>query len=173
MATDAAEKTGPVVAVASGADTDVDAARVAVVAGGEAPAVAAKPELDRAIRRKIDVRLCTIAGLLCALDLIDSGILSSASATSMPAELGLLGDRYAMAIWVFVLAQAVFKLPATIAMRLVGPPAFFAATTVLVGLTTLCSAYVVDWRQMVGLRFLMGVAMAGIYPGLTYLISAW
>lgn len=34
------------------------------------------PELDKRIVRKIDLRLCTIAGILCALDLIDSGIMS-------------------------------------------------------------------------------------------------
>ena len=129
--------------------------------------------LDRAIRLKIDLRLCTIAGLLCALDLIDSGIMSSASATSMPADLDLHGDRFSVAIWIFVLSQAVFKLPATIVMRLVGPPMFFTVTTILFGLITLCMAYVTGWQQMIALRFLMGVAMSGVYPGLTYLISAW
>lgn len=130
-------------------------------------------DLDRRIVRKIDLRLCTIAGLLCALDLVDSGIMSSASATSMPADLGLTGDRYATAIWIVVLAQVVFKLPATIVMRLVGPPAFFTCTTILFGLVTLCMGYVADWRQMIALRFLMGLAMSGVYPGLSYLISAW
>lgn len=130
-------------------------------------------KLDRRIVRKIDLRLCTIAGLLCALDLIDSGVMSSASATSMPSDLGLVGDRYSTAIWVIVLAQVVFKLPATIVMRLVGPPIFFTFTTVLFGLITLCMAYVADWRQMIALRFLMGLAMSGIYPGLAILISSW
>lgn len=131
------------------------------------------PVLDRRIVRRIDLRLCTIAGLLCALDLIDSGIMSSASATSMPTDLGLTGDRYSTAIWIVIVAQVVFKLPATICMRLVGPPVFFTATTILFGLITLCMAYVADWRQMIALRFLMGLAMSGIYPGLAYLISAW
>ncbi|KAJ4393178.1 hypothetical protein N0V93_002385 [Gnomoniopsis smithogilvyi] len=130
-------------------------------------------KLDRRIVRKIDLRLCTIAGLLCALDLIDSGIMSSASATSMPTDLGLVGDRYSTAIWIVTLAQVVFKLPATIAMRFIGPPVFFTCTTILFGLITLCMAYVTDWRQMIGLRFLMGLAMSGIYPGLAYLISTW
>lgn len=130
-------------------------------------------KLDARILRKIDLRLCTIAGLLCALDLIDSGIMSSASATSMPTDLGLIGDRYSTAIWIVTLAQVIFKLPATIVMRFVGPPAFFTATTILFGLITLCMAYVADWRQMIALRFLMGLAMSGIYPGLAYLISAW
>lgn len=129
--------------------------------------------LDRRIVRKIDLRLCTIAGLLCALDLIDSGVMSSASATSMPTDLGLTGDRYSTAIWIVVLAQVVFKLPATIVMRFVGPPVFFTLITTLFGLITLCMAYVQNWQQMIALRFLMGLAMSGIYPGLAYLISAW
>lgn len=129
--------------------------------------------LDPRIVRKIDLRLCTIAGLLCALDLIDSGIMSSASATSMPTDLGLVGDRYSTAIWIVTVAQVIFKLPATIVMRFVGPPAFFTCTTILFGLITLCMGYVADWKQMIALRFLMGLAMSGIYPGLAYLISAW
>lgn len=130
-------------------------------------------ELDKRIMRKIDLRLCTIAGILCALDLIDSSVMSSASATSMPQDLGLVGGRYSTAVWIVTLAQVVFKLPATIVMRFVGPPIFFTFTTILFGLITLCMAYVQDWKQMIALRFLMGLAMSGIYPGLAYLISAW
>lgn len=131
------------------------------------------PELDKRIMRKIDLRLCTIAGLICALDLIDSGVMSSASATSMPQDLDLVGVRYSTAVWIVTLAQVIFKLPATIAMRFVGPPIFLTCTTMLFGLITLCMAYVQDWRQMIGLRFLMGLAMSGIYPSLAYLISGW
>lgn len=131
------------------------------------------PELDKRIVRKIDLRLCTIAGILCALDLIDSGIMASASATSMPQDIGLVGGRYSTAVWIVVVAQVVFKLPATIAMRFVGPPIFFTFVTILFGLITLCMAYVADWRQMIALRFLMGLAMSGIYPGLAYLIASW
>lgn len=131
------------------------------------------PELDKRIIRKIDLRLCTIAGIICSLDLIDSGVMSSASATSMPQDLSLTGNRYSTAVWIVTLAQVVFKLPATLAMRFVGPPIFFTCTTILFGLVTLCMAYVQDWKQMIGLRFLMGLAMSGIYPGLAYLISGW
>lgn len=131
------------------------------------------PELNKHIMRKIDVRLCTIAGIICSLDLIDSGIMSSASATSMPQDLGLIGARYSTAVWIVTLAQVIFKLPATIGMRFVGPPVFFTCTTILFGLVTLCMAYVQDWKQMIALRFLMGLAMSGVYPGLAYLISGW
>ncbi len=51
--------------------------------------------LERKLVRKIDLRLCTIAGILCSLNLLDSGIISSASVTSIFKDLGLgVGNRY-------------------------------------------------------------------------------
>ena len=44
-------------------------------------------QLEKIMRRKVDLRLCTIAGLLCSLNLLDSGIISSASVTSMLKDL--------------------------------------------------------------------------------------
>jgi hypothetical protein len=51
--------------------------------------------LERKLVRKVDFRLCTIAGILCSLNLLDSGIISSASVTSIFEDLGLgVGNRY-------------------------------------------------------------------------------
>jgi hypothetical protein len=50
---------------------------------------------ERKLVRKIDLRLCTIAGVLCSLNLLDSGIISSASVTTIFEDLGLgIGNRY-------------------------------------------------------------------------------
>lgn len=38
---------------------------------------------ERKLRLKVDLHLCTIAGLLCSLNLLDSGLISSAPVTSM------------------------------------------------------------------------------------------
>jgi len=128
---------------------------------------------NRNLLRKIDLRLCTIAGILCSLNLLDSGIISSAAVTSMPKDLDLTGNRFSVAIFIFTVASICAQLPATIIMRLVGPPAFFSCTTVCFGLITLCTAFITSWRHMIALRVLLGISMSGIYPGLSYLISTW
>ncbi|EXJ78082.1 hypothetical protein A1O3_09243 [Capronia epimyces CBS 606.96] len=125
------------------------------------------------LRRKVDLRLCTIAGILCSLNLLDSGIISSASVTSMLSDLHLTGDRYSVSIFIFTVASVCFQLPATVLMRLVGPRLFFSTVTCTFGLITMCTAAISSWRQMIALRVLLGISMSGIYPGLTYLISAW
>lgn len=55
-------------------------------------------DMKRKLVRKIDIRLCTIAGILCSLNLLDSGIISSASVTSIFEDLELgVGNRYVSA----------------------------------------------------------------------------
>ena len=52
-------------------------------------------EIERRLVRKVDLRLCTIAGILCSLNLLDSGIISSASVTTIFDDLDLgVGNRY-------------------------------------------------------------------------------
>lgn len=101
------------------------------------------PELlkrERALRLKVDLRLCTIAGLLCSLNLIDSGIISSASVTSMLNDLSLAqGNRYSVSILIFTVASVCFQLPATVAVRLIGPRIYFSVTTFCFGIITLVS----------------------------------
>ena len=133
-----------------------------------------KIRLEKKIRLKVDLRLCTIAGLLCSLNLLDSGIISSASVTSMLKDLGLdQGNRYSVSILIFTAASVCFQLPATLAVRILGPRIFFAIITFGFGLITLCTAFIHSWKQMIVMRVLLGIFMSGIYPGLALLISSW
>lgn len=126
------------------------------------------------LRLKVDFRLCTIAGLLCSLNLLDSGIISSASVTSMLKDLGLdQGNRYSVSILIFTVASVCFQLPATLAVRIVGPRIFFTFTTLGFGLITICTAFIHTWKEMIVMRVLLGIFMSGIYPGLALLISSW
>ena len=128
---------------------------------------------EKKVRLKVNFRLCTIAGLLCSLNLLDSGIISSASVTSMPKDLGLEGNRYSVAILIFTVASVCFQLPATLAVRLIGPRIFLFSITLGFGLITICSAFVHTWKQMIVLRVLLGICMSEIYPGLALLVSTW
>jgi MFS family permease len=134
----------------------------------------AEEEWRKSIRLKVDLRLCSIAGLLCSLNLLDSGVISSASVTSMLTDLELdVGNRYSVSIFIFTIASIAFQLPSTIACRTFGPRIWFAFITFCFGIITLCTAFVQTWKQMIALRILLGMAMSGIFPGLSYLISTW
>jgi MFS family permease len=130
-------------------------------------------DLERRLRLKVDLRLCTIAGILCSLNLLDSGVISSALVTSMPTDIGLEGNRISVSIFIFTIASIAFQLPSTIAVRTFGPRIWFSFITFCFGLITMCTAFIHTWKEMIALRVLLGIAMSGIYPGLSYLISTW
>lgn len=97
--------------------------------------------LERQIRLKVDFRLCTIAGILCSLNLLDSGVISSASVTSMLSDLGLdKGNRYSVSIFIFTIASICFQLPSTIAVRTFWTPALVFVDYLLLRLN-----YSVHW----------------------------
>ncbi|KAF2146553.1 uncharacterized protein K452DRAFT_323701 [Aplosporella prunicola CBS 121167] len=130
--------------------------------------------VERQLRLKVDLRLCTIAGILCSLNLLDSGVISSASVTSMLSDLDLdKGNRYSVSIFIFTIASIAFQLPSTIAVRTVGPRRWLSFITLCFGVITLCTGFIHTWKQMIALRVLLGAAMSGIYPALTYLISTY
>ncbi|KAF1360671.1 MFS general substrate transporter [Lizonia empirigonia] len=144
----------------------------------DASILSARDELEEkwwnGIRLKVDMRLCSIAGILCSLNLLDSGVISSASVTSMLSDLELdVGNRYSVSIFIFTIASIAFQLPSTIAVRTFGPRIWFSFITICFGIITLCTAFVQTWRQMIALRILLGIAMSGVYPGLSYLISIY
>lgn len=100
-------------------------------------------EREKKLKLKVDLRLCTIGGLLCSLNLIDSGIISSAAVTSMLSDLELKqGNRYSLSILIFTVSSVCFQLPATIAVRLVGPRRFFTISTISFGLITLVGLFI-------------------------------
>lgn len=105
--------------------------------GRQATPTMPSPNMEAQLRRKVDRRLCTIAAILCSLDLLDSGVISSASVTSMVEDLDLRGNRYSVAIFIFTVASVTFQLPSTICVRLCGPRIWFAGITLTFGVITL------------------------------------
>ena len=83
------------------------------------------------------------------------------------------GNRYPIAILIFTVASVCFQLPATLAVRILGPRIFFSLTTFFFGLITMCTAFIRTWRQMILMRVFLGIFMSGIYPGLALVISSW
>ena len=88
-------------------------------------------------------------------------------------DLELYGNKFSISIFIFTIASIAFQLPSTFAVRFFGPRIWFSFITVAFGLITMCTAFIHSWKEMIALRVLLGAAMSGIYPGLSYLISTW
>lgn len=61
----------------------------------------------------------------------------------------------------------------TVIARKIGPRIFMGFITVAWGLVMVGMGLVHDWREMTGLRIVLGVFEAGLFPSAVFLISSW
>jgi MFS family permease len=92
----------------------------------------------------------------------------------MTVDLGLgISPRYSLITLIFFIPYMFFQPPATVVLRILGPRIFLAAITLFWGVTMIGFGFVKDWTTMLGLRVVLGVFEAGLFPGCAYLLSTW
>ncbi|KAL8967994.1 MAG: hypothetical protein Q9197_005117 [Variospora fuerteventurae] len=129
---------------------------------------------QRAIIHRVDRRLVVTCGLIYCFSLIDRGNLGNASIAGMTDDLNLgIEFRYSIIVLVFFPTYVIFQPPATVASRKFGPRIFLSTICLLWGATEIAFGFVKKWTDMLGLRVLLGILEAGLYPSVVYLLATW
>ncbi|KAK2685555.1 hypothetical protein QWA68_015419 [Fusarium oxysporum] len=131
------------------------------------------PEEERRILRKIDRRVVVTLGCLYCVSLIDRVNLGAANIAGMGRELELVGTRYSIVTLVFFISYTLFQQPSIVIVRKIGPRKFLSLVVLLWGAVTIGMGFVADWEQLAGLRVVLGLFEAGLFPGSVYLLSTW
>ena len=98
---------------------------------------------------------------------MDGGILSSASVAGLLVDLELTeGNRYSVTIFVYTLANVAFSLPATLAVRLLGPRKYFALILLAFGILVIVSLYMYICGRAMCLETERKCAVYGVCPHL-------
>lgn len=97
----------------------------------------------------------------------------NAKIAGMEAELGFAGYNYNEIISIFYISYILFEIPANLLCKYMGPGYFLPLATVLFGIASVATAYVNNYAQMAGVRFLLGIFEAGMLPGCAYYLSRW
>ncbi|KAJ9636490.1 hypothetical protein H2204_005323 [Knufia peltigerae] len=109
----------------------------------------------KVIKRKTDLRICGLLGLLYTMAAIDR------------VNLGTL------LILVFFPFYIAFQPPMIAIARKIRPRRFITFIVVAWGIVTTCHGVVSTWRQMLALRCLLGILEAGYFSTAAYLVSTW
>ncbi|KAL3478531.1 major facilitator superfamily domain-containing protein [Aspergillus californicus] len=110
------------------------------------------------IKRRIDVRLCVVVALMytvCQIDRIN------------------LANAYSTIVSVFFTTYTIFQPLMTVIARKIGPRIFMGFITVSWGLVMVGMGLVHDWKHLAGLRVILGLFEAGLFPAAVFLISSW
>lgn len=95
------------------------------------------------------------------------------AALTMNKEIGLTATQFGRAAGIFFLGYCFFELPSNIALYRVGPRIWLARIMITWGLTSAATIFVTGSMSLYLLRFLLGVAEAGFFPGVAFYLGTW
>lgn len=125
------------------------------------------------LRRKIDLLVVPIVALIFLFSFIDRANIGNARLAGLEKDLGMKGNDYNAINSIFFLSYILFVTPLNLVCKMVGPGWYLPVVTLGFGLTSIGTAYVHNFSQLAGVRFVLGIFEAGIMPGITYYLSRW
>jgi MFS transporter, ACS family, tartrate transporter len=130
------------------------------------------PELQRRTILKVSWRLLPLIVLSYLVAYIDRTNVAFAALT-MNADLGLSPYIYGLGAGIFFLGYALFEVPSNMVLERVGARLWIARIMITWGIISGLMAATVGPASFLTLRFLLGVAEAGFFPGIIYYLSCW
>jgi len=95
------------------------------------------------------------------------------AALQMNRDLGFSATAYGFGAGIFSLGYALFEVPSTLVLARVGARLWISRIMITWGLVAAAMMFVHTPIQFYTLRFLLGVAEAGFFPGIVYYLSGW
>lgn len=91
----------------------------------------------------------------------------------MQSATGLTDYNFAVALMIFSFAYFLFEVPSNILLKKLRPSRWLAFLMFGWGMTSMCLAAVHDTPSIIGIRFVLGMFEAGLFPGLIYYLTFW
>lgn len=135
----------------------------------------ARPEIDpatAAVLTKVALRIVPILAVLYIVSFLDRVNIGFAALT-MNEDLGISSADYGIAAGIFFLGYLLFQAPSNILMGKFGARRWMAVLLVSWGTVSTLMAAVQGRDSLVVMRFLLGIAEAGFFPGCILYLTQW
>src|ERR1700684_1465155 len=128
--------------------------------------------VEKSCLRKVYIRLLPFAVLSYFLAYIDR-INVSFAALTMRGDLKITATEYGFALGTFYWGYFIFEVPSNIVMEKVGARLWIARIMITWGLLSAAAALSAGAQRFAIIRFFLGVAEAGFFPGLVLYFTYW
>lgn len=103
------------------------------------------------------------------IDRVNIGFVNS----HMQVDLGIGAAAYGLGSGLFFIGYALFEVPSNILMAKFGARAWLTRIMLTWGLVAAAMAFTTGEKSFYALRFLLGIAEAGFFPGVVYYFTQW
>ena len=151
-----------------------------------------KDRIDKKMLWKLDMKLIPWLCLIYLVAFLDRTLLSccpttlhaliaagtnigNAKLAGLPEDLHLTanGSQYNAALTLFFISYSLFEPGTNIMLKRFRPSIFLPVTIVIWGICMTCMGVVENFSGLAATRFFLGLAEAGLFPGVNYYLSCW
>ena len=129
-------------------------------------------EIDARTTRKVWRRIIPVVLVLFVINYVDRVNIGFAALT-MNRELAITSQQYGFIAGIFFLGYFVFEIPSNLLLHRLGARVWIARILVSWGIVAILMGFVKVAWHLYALRFLLGVAEAGYYPGIALYLTYW
>lgn len=128
--------------------------------------------MQQAVIKKLDKRLLPFLMLLFFVAILDRVNIGIAS-LQMNAELGFTAQIFGLGAGIFFIGYFIFEVPSNLILEKVGARRWIARIMITWGIISVLMMFVSNPTTFYILRFLLGAAEAGFYPGIIFYITTF
>jgi MFS family permease len=129
--------------------------------------------IEQSAIKKIAIRLVPFLALMFFINYLDRTAISFAGPNGMDHDLGLSASQFGFASGVFFIGYIILEVPSNLALHKFGARVWLSRIMVSWGIVALLFTWVSSVHGLYILRFLLGVAEAGFFPGAILFLSTW
>ncbi len=129
--------------------------------------------VEKSAIRKVAIRLVPFVALMFFINYLDRTAISFAGPNGMNTDLALSAAQFGFASGVFFIGYILLEIPSNLALHKFGARRWLARIMVSWGIVSLLFTWVGNVEHLYILRFILGVAEAGFFPGAILFLSLW
>ena len=138
-----------------------------------APAPSLAPDaIEISVIRKLRTRIIPFVFVLFVIAFIDRINIGFAALT-MNKELAVTSQQYGFVAGIFFFGYFIFEIPSNLLLHKLGARVWIARILVSWGILAILTGFVQTVFHLYVLRFLLGVAEAGYFPGMVLYLTYW
>lgn len=127
---------------------------------------------DEMLMRRVIRRVMPLLMVVYLIAVIDRANVGFAK-LQMVKSLGMTEQTFGLAASLFFIGYLVFEIPSTLAVHRFGARKWLARILLTWGLVTVLMGFATSGAAFTVLRFVLGVAEAGAYPGIIFYTTLW
>ena len=128
---------------------------------------------DRKLLWKLDLRLIPWLCLLYLISFLDRTNIGNAKLDGLQTSLHITGGQYNACLSIFFVSYSLFEPLTNILLKRLRPSIFIPIIMVLWGICMVCMGLTHNFQGMMTARWFLGMAEAGLFPGINYYLSCW